>query len=102
VFDTDFGKNRDAHLLGCAFSRWATNPDAQGGGDDPGTDLGGNLTLARARAIENQVYLVTRAMNEDGGIRPGRGNHGGGSESEPVVPVDIDLNAGNSGMAGRL
>jgi predicted amidohydrolase/CubicO group peptidase (beta-lactamase class C family) len=53
---------------------------------------GGDLTLARARAIENQVYLVTSSYDMKTAVFDRRGEIlAEGSEKEPVILVEIDL-----------
>jgi len=54
---------------------------------------GGNLTLARARAIENQVYLVSSTYDMKTGIFDLEGSlMAEGTEENPVAVVEVDLN----------
>ena len=57
---------------------------------------GGNLTLAKARSIENQIYLVSSTY----GMKTGVFDKNGkiiveGTEENPVVVVEVDLNQRN-------
>jgi len=54
---------------------------------------GGNLTLSKARAIENQIYLVSSTYDMKTGIFDREGNMMvEGTEQNPVVVQEIDLN----------
>ncbi len=54
---------------------------------------GGNITLSKARAIENQVYLVSSTYDMKTGIFDKTGDLlVEGTESDPVVVTEIDLN----------
>jgi len=57
---------------------------------------GGNLTLAKARAIENQIYLVSSTY----GMKTAVFDKNGeiiveGTEENPVAVVEVDLNQRN-------
>jgi len=54
---------------------------------------GGDITLARARAIENQVYLVSSSYHMKTGVFDKTGEFiAEGTEKKPVVVVEVDLN----------
>ncbi len=54
---------------------------------------GGNLTLTKARAIENQVHLVTSSYHMKTAVFDKEGTLvKEGSNAEPVVVVEVDLN----------
>jgi predicted amidohydrolase len=54
---------------------------------------GGNLTLAKARAIENQIYLVSSSYDMKTGIFDHEGNLiVEGTENNPVAIKTIDMN----------
>lgn len=54
---------------------------------------GGNLTLSKARAIENQIYLVSSTYDMKTGIFDKTGTMiVEGTEQNPVVIQEIDLN----------
>jgi len=54
---------------------------------------GGDLTLTRARAIENQVYLVSSSYDMKTAIFDRRGEIlAEGTEKDPVIVVEVDLN----------
>jgi hypothetical protein len=54
---------------------------------------GGNLDLAKARAIENQVYLVSSTYDMKTGVFDREGElMVEGTETAPVALVKIDLN----------
>lgn len=93
VFQTDFGK---IGLLICwdvFFPEPARMLALQGAEIIFLPIWGGNLTLARARAIENQVFLVsstydmkTAVFNREGTLLVD------GSDANPVITSEIDLN----------
>jgi len=54
---------------------------------------GGNLTLVRARAIENQVYLVTSSYGMQSGVFDLEGNLiAEANDDEAVAVIEVDLN----------
>ncbi len=54
---------------------------------------GGNTSLFRARAIENQIYLVSSSYDSETGIFDKTGELLiQGNEENPVAMVEIDLN----------
>ncbi len=54
---------------------------------------GGNLTLAKARAIENQVYLVSSTYDMKTGVFDKTGELiAEGTNENPVVVIEVDLN----------
>jgi len=93
VFQTDFG------TIGILICWDITFPETARTLAMKGAELillpiwGGNLTLTRARAIENQVYIVsstydmkTAVFDQEGEIIVEA------SEDDPVIVADIDLN----------
>jgi len=94
VFDTDFGR------IGMMICWDVTFPETARTLAQKGAEIiflpiwGGNLTLAKARAIENQVYLVSSSydmisaiFDQEGEIMKEAVNN------DPVVVVDIDLSS---------
>ncbi len=54
---------------------------------------GGDLTLAKARAIENQIYLVSSTYDMKTGVFDKTGNLlVEGTKENPVAVIDVDLN----------
>ena len=54
---------------------------------------GGNLKLAQARAIENQVYLVSSTYNMKSGVFDQEGDLvAEADENTPVIVYEVDLN----------
>jgi predicted amidohydrolase len=93
VFDTDFGR------IGMMICWDVSFPEAAKTLASKGAEIifmpiwGGNLTLAKARAIENQVYLVsstydmiTAVFDQEGEVIKQA------STEDPVIVVDVDLN----------
>lgn len=93
VFDTDFGR------IGMMICWDVSFPETARALAQKGAEViflpiwGGNLTLAKARAIENQVYLVsssydmvTAVFDQEGEIMKEA------TTNEPVIVVDVDLN----------
>jgi predicted amidohydrolase len=93
VFDTDFGRIGMMICWDVSFPETARTL-AQKGAEVIFLPIwGGNLTLARARAIENQVYLVsssydmiTAVLDQEGEVMKEA------TKDEPVIVVDVDLN----------
>ena len=53
---------------------------------------GGNTTLARARAIENQVYLVSSSYDMESGVFDLEGTLAAqATEADPVAVLEVDL-----------
>ncbi|MEO8762718.1 MAG: carbon-nitrogen hydrolase family protein [Ginsengibacter sp.] len=93
VFDTDFGRVGMMICWDVSFPETARQLAREGAEIIFLPIWGGNITLAKARAIENQVYLVsssydmaTAVFDQEGEIMKE------GTKEEPVVIVDIDLN----------
>jgi predicted amidohydrolase len=93
VFDTDFGK------IGMMICWDVTFPEAARTLAFQGAEViflpiwGGHLILAKARALENQVYLVsstydmkTAVFDQEGEIIKEA------TEEDPVIVVEVDLN----------
>jgi len=54
---------------------------------------GGDLTLSKARAIENQIYLVSSTYDMKTGVFNKKGELiVEGTEENPVAIVEVDLN----------
>lgn len=93
VFDTDFGRIGMMICWDISFPEIARTL-AQKGAEVIFLPIwGGNVTLAKARAIENQLYLVsssydmtTAVFNYEGEVLKEATN------DEPVVVVEVDLN----------
>jgi len=93
VFDTDFGRIGMMICWDVAFPEPARVLALQGAEVIFLPISGGNLILARARAIENQIYLVsstydmkTAVFDQEGEIIKEATNE------NPVIVVEIDLN----------
>jgi predicted amidohydrolase len=93
VFETDFGRIGMMICWDVSFPETARTL-AQKGAEVIFLPIwGGNLTLAKARAIENQVYLVsssydmiTAVFDQEGEVMKEA------TKDEPVIVVDVDLN----------
>jgi predicted amidohydrolase len=92
VFDTDFGR------IGMMVCWDVTYPEQARALARKGAEIiflpiwGGNLVLAKARAIENQVYLVTSTYDMISAIFDQEGEVlKEATEATPVVTVQIDL-----------
>ena len=93
VFDTDFGRIGMMICWDVSFPETARTL-AQKGAEIIFLPIwGGNLTLTRARAIENQVYLVsssydmmTAVFDQEGEVIKEA------TKDDPVIVVDVDLN----------
>jgi len=93
VFDTDFGRIGMTICWDVYFPEPARVLALQGAEVIFLPIWGGNLTLARARAIENQIYLVsstydmkTAVFDQEGEIIKEATN------DNPIIIVEIDLN----------
>ncbi len=93
VFDTDFGR------IGMMICWDVTFPETARTLAQKGAEVilmpiwGGNLTLAKARAIENQVYLVSSSYDMISAIFDQEGEVMKEATAEdPVAVVEIDLN----------
>lgn len=98
VFETDFGKVGLMICWDVAFPEPARQLAMQGAEVIMLPIWGGNRTLAQARAIENQVYLVSSTYsNHEEEMRTAVFDLEGkmmdeGSDRDPVIVVEVDLN----------
>ena len=92
VFDTDFGRIGIMICWDVFFPEVARMLAVQGAEVIFLPIWGGNLTLAKARAIENQVYLVSSTYDMKTGVFNQEGELiTEGTEKDPVVVSRIDL-----------
>jgi predicted amidohydrolase len=93
VFDTDFGRIGMMICWDLEFPEVARQLAMQGAEVILMPIWGGNLTLASARAIENQVWLVSSSYNMKTGVFDLEGKLvAEASEQDPVAVVQVDLN----------
>lgn len=92
TFETDFGR------VGIMICWDVTFPEAARALAMDGAEVvlmpiwGGNTTLARARAIENQVYLVSSSYDMESGIFDLEGTLAAQATDEsPVAVLEVDL-----------
>jgi predicted amidohydrolase len=93
VFDTDFGK------IGLMICWDVTFPEAARALAQQGAEIiflplaGGDITLTKARAIENQVYVVSSTYDMISAVFDQEGKiMKEAVDNNPVVVVEIDLN----------
>jgi len=93
VFDTDFGR------IGMMICWDVTYPEQARTLAKQGAEViflpiwGGTLVLAKARAIENQVYLVSSTYDMISAVFDQEGEvMKEATDSNPVAIVDVDLN----------
>jgi predicted amidohydrolase len=92
TFETDFGR------IGIMICWDVTFPEAARALAMDGAEVilmpiwGGNTTLARARAIENQVYLVSSSYDMESGVFDLEGTLAAeATEEEPVAVLEVNL-----------
>ena len=93
VFDTEFGRIGMMICWDLQFPEVARKLAMQGAEVIFMPIWGGNLTLARARAIENQVYLVSSSYDMTTGVIDHKGELISEANSHnPITVVKVDLN----------
>ena len=93
VFDTDFGKIGMMICWDVFFPEPARALSMQGAEVIFMPIWGGDLTLSKARAIENQIYLVSSTYSMKTGVFDKTGELiKEGTDDNPVVVVEVDLN----------
>jgi len=96
VFDTDFGRIGMMICWDISYPEVARELSARGAEMIFMPIWGGNETLGRARAIENQIYLITSGYNYPTAIYNKAGEEiaksPADSSSSTVIYADIDLN----------
>ena len=94
VFDTDFGRIGMMICWDVHFPEVAREMSARGAEVLLMPIWGGNELLTRARATENQVYLVASGYDFRTGIFDQAGDRIANAEKDPsVVVAEVDLNA---------
>jgi predicted amidohydrolase len=93
VFDTDFGR------IGMMICWDVTFPETARTLAQKGAEIiflpiwGGNVTLTKARAIENQVYVVSSSYDMTTAVFDQEGEvMKEATKEDPVAVVDVDLN----------
>jgi predicted amidohydrolase len=93
VFDTDFGRIGMMICWDISYPEVARELSARGAEMIFMPIWGGNETLAKARAIENQIYLISSGYNFPTAIYNKAGDEIAKSpDSSSVIYADIDLN----------
>ena len=93
VFDTDFGRIGMMICWDLQFPEVSQNLAMQGAEVILMPIWGGNLTLASARAIENQIWLVSSTYSMKTGIFDPEGELVvEANEQAPVAALQVDLN----------
>jgi predicted amidohydrolase len=93
VFDTDFGRIGMMICWDISYPEVARELSARGAEMIFMPIWGGNETLAKARAIENQIYLISSGYNFPTAIYDKAGEMIAKSlDSSSVIYADIDLN----------
>jgi len=93
VFDTEFGRIGMMICWDLQFPEVARQLAMQGAEVIFMPIWGGNLTLARARAIENQVYLVSSSYDMTSGVFDHKGELIAEANGQnPITEVKVDLN----------
>lgn len=96
VFDTDFGRIGMMICWDISYPEVARELSARGAEMIFMPIWGGNETLGKARAIENQIYLITSGYNYPTAIYNKAGEEiaksPADSSSSAVIYADIDLN----------
>jgi len=93
VFDTDFGRIGMMICWDLQFPEVARQLAMQGAEVIFMPIWGGNLTLASARAIENQIWLVSSTYGMKTGVFDLEGKLiAEANEQDPVAMVELDLN----------
>jgi len=93
VFDTDFGKIGMMICWDVSFPEPARMLSLKGAEIIFMPIWGGNITLSKARAIENQVYLVSSTYNMKTGVFDRTGELiVEGTTDNPLAIIDVDLN----------
>ena len=93
VFDTDFGKIGIMICWDVTFPEPARTLAFQGAEVIFLPIWGGHLTLAKARALENQVYLVSSSYDMESAIFDQEGEiMKVATDEKPIAVVEVDLN----------